>query len=503
MVLEKALKTWFGYSTFRPGQKEIIKEVLTGRDVLAVLPTGTGKSICYQLPALISKGLTLVVSPLLSLMEDQVQELKSTGIKSVAAINSFTEKRERDEVMSRLQEYNLIYTSPEMLQSPYFQQKLKKCSVSLFVIDEAHCLSQWGHDFRTDYLRLAEVRQALDSPPCLAITATATEEVQHDILRIMNMKARTFLYSVDRSNLCLSVESFENLHDKLKRLKSLIKTLKGNGMVYFSSRAWTESTALMLQNEGIEGVSYYHGGMTTEDRLLIQQQFMSGQLQLICCTSAFGMGINKKDIRYVIHFHYPLQLESYVQEIGRAGRDGENSLAVLLYCKEDQKLAKALSTGELLSDEQIRVLLTELSTSDYLSIEKERHLSELTGCSENAWQTLRYQLESRGVLQSNKIRPFSLESLSKDVKYEQDLRALDRQKKLYTFEAWIHSATCKREKLLAYFSEELKSKPVACCHVCGFNIQKYQDDLPAQTKDIRSWEEMLATIFLQYERNET
>ncbi|WP_088102253.1 RecQ family ATP-dependent DNA helicase [Halalkalibacter urbisdiaboli] len=498
MNLEDALYTWFGYSSFRSGQKEIIEAVLSGADVLAMLPTGTGKSICYQLPALLSDGLMVVVSPLLSLMEDQVQQLKSEGIKAVAAINSFTNPRERDILLQQLHTYKMIYTSPEMLQSRLFQNRLQQVKISYFVIDEAHCISQWGHDFRTDYLRLSEVRQALGTPPCLAITATATKAVQKDIVEKMELKQpQLFIHSVDRPNLVLAVESFETLSEKVERLKEVIKDLKGPGMVYFSSRTWSENIALLLQQEGVEGVSYYHGGMTNEDRLLIQQQFMNGQLQLICCTSAFGMGINKKDIRYVIHFHYPIQLESYVQEIGRAGRDGEKSLALLLYCKEDRKLAQSLLDRESLHDGHIRSILSLLIQVSQLTKEEEQRICQAASCTETAWQTLRFQLEQIGVLRGNNVRRFSIDAVFEELKYQFESRRAEKQKKLYELEKWIVSSTCRREQLLTYFAEEKQFDLEWCCDRCGYDYNVFIDKREPTVVTKETWQEELAHVFLQ------
>ncbi|HET6871655.1 MAG TPA: DEAD/DEAH box helicase, partial [Sporolactobacillaceae bacterium] len=239
-MLEKWLKERWGFETFRPGQKEVIEDVVAGQDVFAMLPTGSGKTLCYLLSGMILGGLTLVVSPLLSLMEDQVRQIKLMGEKRVAALNSFLSPAEKRDVLTNLNGLRFLFTSPEMLQIPGVTHALKQNGVKLFVVDEAHCVSQWGYDFRPDYLKLSKIKEDLDSPPCLALTATADKRVQEDIIRQLGMPAcQTHLYSVDRPNLTFQVETHGSLFSKYARLSELVKQLKGPGLVYFSSREGT------------------------------------------------------------------------------------------------------------------------------------------------------------------------------------------------------------------------------------------------------------------------
>ncbi|WP_368504542.1 ATP-dependent DNA helicase RecQ [Alkalihalophilus sp. As8PL] len=491
MKLERELEKWFGYPSFRPGQEEIIQAVMEEKDVLAVLPTGMGKSICYQLPALLKKGITIIVSPLLSLMEDQVQQLRSEGIKNVIAINSFMSLGEREEVLRSLSDYKLIYISPEMLQSEYIQRKLKALYISLFVVDEAHCISQWGHEFRSDYLRLEAARKQVGNPPCLAITATATPHVRKDICSYLGMtEYESFIHSVNRPNIAITVESFLGIDDKMQRLFALVESLEGPGMVYFSSRAWTEATARKLQERGMKGVNFYHGGMTNEDRLLIQQQFMHGELNVICCTSAFGMGINKNNIRFVIHFHYPTQMESYVQEVGRAGRDGEKSIAIVLFSEDDRGLARLLSQREQLSEEQIRELLMLLTKETHISTGLEAKLCAHVGCSEVAWNNVIVSLEEIGVVNEGEIRRFSIDSVADMLTKKFSRYHRTKQKQLTTFESWLHSRACRRAGLVHYFEEHTFQKQLDCCDRCGVTFERYctqekQKDRKPDSNDLK------------------
>ncbi|HYK73751.1 MAG TPA: RecQ family ATP-dependent DNA helicase, partial [Pseudoneobacillus sp.] len=363
MNLEEILYLSYGFQSFRPGQREVIASLIEKKDTIGVLPTGTGKSLCYQFVGDIHDGHILIVSPLLSLMQDQVEQMKAKGYKHVIAINSFLTSKQKRVVFQSLHKYKYIFISPEMLQVDYILHQLKNIPLSLFVVDEAHCISQWGYDFRTDYQKLGDIRKSLGSPLTLALTATATAEVIRDITSILDIKNATILEtSVDRPNISLKIDStYDDLKTKQQSLIDLLQTLQGPGIIYFSSKKLAEQTAELLKTNGIPKVMAYHGGMTQEDRILIQQQFINGQINYICATSAFGMGINKEDIRFVIHFHMPLQMESYLQEIGRAGRDGNQSLAILFYAPGDENLALQLVEGELPSVYQIDWLFSEIS----------------------------------------------------------------------------------------------------------------------------------------------
>lgn len=498
MELERALQTFFGYSTFRSGQKEVIEALRQNHDVIATLPTGTGKSVCYQLPALLSEGITVVISPLLSLMEDQVQQLRTEGIRAVTALNSFMSWKERESVLRKLSEYKIVYLSPEMLQMTHVQQRLREVGVAYFVVDEAHCISQWGHDFRPDYLRLGALKHELGCPPCLAVTATATEAVIEDIEKSLQLREPVLLrYPSDRPMISYRVEAYRTPEEKLDRLKELVKKLRGPGMIYFSSRLWTEKCARLLQEEGIGRVTFYHGGLSTEDRLLIQEQFMNGQIDIICCTSAFGMGINKKDIRYVLHFHYPADMESYVQEIGRAARDGKPSLALLLYSEEDKGRVRLLTDRLALEESGLKDALHSISAGAELTKELEEQFHARTGGEEAVWRLTRYFLQEEGVLSGERIQPFSAGRMYERIQTAYERHMQQKQRKLSAFEAWLDGTGCRRKSLLAYFSEQPGERSEQCCDDCGANVEAFFSESPPGPVPLKRWEEALEQLFFE------
>ncbi|WP_096200994.1 RecQ family ATP-dependent DNA helicase [Bacillus sp. FJAT-45350] len=506
MNLEKQLFENFGHAQFRTGQKEIIIDVLKGKDVLAMLPTGTGKSICYQLPAILSKWSTVVVSPLLSLMEDQVQQLKSEGIKNVVAINSFLDYKERKYILENLSQYKIIYVSPEILQSLELVNALRKRKVSLFVVDEAHCISQWGYEFRTDYLKLADVRNELENPPCLALTATATKDIQADICNQLNLhEPSKHIQSVDRKNIALSVQRVNTTNDKIIAITDLIKKLQGPGMIYFSSRKWAEKIASHLLNEQVGRVAYYHGGLETEDRLLIQQQFLNNQLDIICCTSAFGMGINKKNVRFVVHFHFPIQVESYLQEIGRAGRDGKESVAIVFYSDEDRRLPDLLISQELPTETELVAVLEYLVTHEQeetvLTKNVEDMIVNVCSIKETTWRFIKYQLESFEVLINGKLKIRGKEKEITRVIYKIIENRLEmKQIKRNEMEKWLTTTDCRRAEALKLFSETLLDSQDICCDNCGFEIERFYraNDQVGQPKlGALSWSDQLKRILHQ------
>lgn len=357
--LKGQLNRYFGFKNFRPGQQQVMTALLKHRDVLAVLPTGGGKTLLYQLYAAITHQRVIIVSPLISLMQDQVGRLQYLGSKHVVALTSGLDFKERQFVLKHLEQYQFIYVSPEMLANPQVITRLQKLAIGLLVIDEAHCISEWGPDFRPDYLKLAGVRKALKKPLTLMMTATATVKTRLDILRRLEMRpnqVKQVELPVNRKNIFLSAKILSNQSDKNDCLISLVNGLNGAGIIYFSSRNTAESVAAMLAQKTTKRTAAYHGGMENRARFQIQQQFMQGEIDVVCATSAFGMGIDKNNVRYVIHYHLPGNVQSYMQEIGRAGRDGKPALAILLYEPNDRYLQANLIENTYPEDQLIAYL---------------------------------------------------------------------------------------------------------------------------------------------------
>ncbi|MEK6918670.1 MAG: ATP-dependent DNA helicase RecQ [Nanoarchaeota archaeon] len=330
------LKRHFGYDNFRPMQKEVIDEIIKGNDTLVIMPTGGGKSICYQLPSLTFEGITLVISPLISLMKDQVDSLNANGI-SAEYINSSQTQGEIEEIKARIQmgEIKLLYIAPERLSQEEFKEFLKTQKISLIAIDEAHCISEWGHDFRPEYRNLKKLREEYPKIPISALTATATEKVRLDIIKQLSLKEeKVFISSFNRKNLILKV--VEKNRDVDRIIELLPKYKDESVIIYCFSRKDTESIAKNLTNYGFSALPY-HAGLSPETRRNNQELFIKDKINIIVATIAFGMGIDKPDVRLVIHHTFPKTLEGYYQEIGRAGRDGLESDCIMFYSNSDKR----------------------------------------------------------------------------------------------------------------------------------------------------------------------
>lgn len=335
MQIKQILKEYFGYDSFRPQQEEIIREVTAGNDCMVLMPTGGGKSICYQVPALAMPGTAVVVSPLISLMHDQVEALKANGI-SAEALNSGTDMTDDMIIRRRCAagDIKLLYVSPEKLMSeiPYLFSNIK---ISLFAIDEAHCISQWGHDFRPEYSQLGILKERFKHIPVMALTATADKITREDIKAQLHLEGKTFVSSFDRPNLSLAVRREGTKAAKMKFITRFIFSHPGDaGIIYCLSRKNTEAVAAALAKEGISA-AVYHAGLSHAERSSVQERFKMDRTQVVCATIAFGMGIDKSNVRWVIHYNLPKSLESFYQEIGRAGRDGAPADTILFYSIAD------------------------------------------------------------------------------------------------------------------------------------------------------------------------
>ncbi len=336
--MEIELSKYFGYSEFRDDQKEIIDHLLKKKNALVIKPTGFGKSILYQLPAMILPGLTLVISPLIALMKDQVDSLRSKNIDA-AFINSSLNKNDRNKHYKKLAEgkYKILFVTPERFRKSEFLDALKNCRISLLAVDEAHCISEWGHDFRPDYTRLKEFRKITEFPPVIALTATATPRVEQDIVSQLGFKEeeiKVFKKGIDRPNLHLYVKHLTGEDNKLKLILEIIKKNPGSGIVYFTLIKDLKYMSTLLHKKRIKHL-IYHGDLRPDERKRVQNQFMKGVNQLVLATNAFGMGIDKENIRFIIHAQIPGSIESYYQEIGRSGRDNLDSECLLLYDEDD------------------------------------------------------------------------------------------------------------------------------------------------------------------------
>ncbi|HLK30140.1 MAG TPA: ATP-dependent DNA helicase RecQ [Puia sp.] len=358
------LKKYFKHDSFRPLQEDIINAVLQKKDVLALLPTGGGKSICFQVPALMSDGLCLVISPLIALMKDQVESLRRKGITAFS-IHSGMSRKEVINTLKVAGESNckFLYVSPERLETNLFKEYLHSLNINLIAVDEAHCISQWGYDFRPPYLRIAALREELRNVPVLALTASATREVQNDICEKLHFKEQIiFRQSFDRPNLSYSVF---NVDVKINKIKEILKNVSGSSIVYCRSRRRTKEIADLLNMHGIHS-DYYHAGLTGEERNKKQEAWIKNETRVIVCTNAFGMGIDKPDVRTVVHADVPDCLENYYQEAGRAGRDGKKSYAVLLYTEKELNELKLLPDVHFPTLDDIRIVYQ--AVMNYLQI---------------------------------------------------------------------------------------------------------------------------------------
>lgn len=336
--IQATLEKYFHHSSFRANQEEIISEIVKGHDVLAVMATGGGKSLCYQLPALVLDGMTVVISPLIALMKNQVDVLSKQNVK-VETLNSLQTYDERLRVEKEMKEgaVKILYVSPERAAAKSFSDLLEKCKVSLFAVDEAHCISMWGHQFRPEYRMIKNLREKFPKVPFAAFTATATKRVREDIVSELALKNPTeFIGSFDRKNLHYSVICEKNQNARVQRIVSHVSSHKDvSGIIYCFSRAATEEIAQKLRQANILA-SPYHAGMSTPERNRIQEGFLNNSVKVVCATVAFGMGIDKPDVRYVIHSHMPKDIESYYQETGRAGRDGAPAQCIMFYSSADR-----------------------------------------------------------------------------------------------------------------------------------------------------------------------
>jgi ATP-dependent DNA helicase RecQ len=462
---ETVLKTTFGYDRFRPGQREVLEALAQGRDVLSVMPTGAGKSLCFQLPALALPGLTLVVSPLQALMKDQVQALEKRGVERVAFLNGLMSTEAQSQTLRALarSELRLLYVAPERFASQGFMQALSRNVLSLVAIDEAHCISAWGHDFRPEYRELAPFLAQHPSALRMALTATAPPKVRDDIVKTLQLRdpVRVVL-SPDRPNLKFEVESCP-AKEKADRLKQLAGQINGSMVVYGGKRADVEELALVLREAGHSALPY-HAGLPAEERLRVQEAFLTGEARIICATIAFGMGIDKPDVRAVIHHRHPASLEGYYQEAGRAGRDGKPSRCILLHATRDAALHRFFISNAFPTLEEHRKVYGFLKKGlppDQMEQADAELTTNKVKVALRTLQTAGYVLRDGHMFRA--VVPVERKPLDLSAHDNQRTHALGLLQHMLEY---AESRSCLRARLLRYFGEPPKLERCNACSAC-------------------------------------
>jgi ATP-dependent DNA helicase RecQ len=442
----------------RPEQLEAVESVLAGRDTMVVQPTGSGKSAIYQTAGLLLAGATVIVSPLLALQRDQLDSIAGQPHdEAAAAINSAASAARARDSFEKLRagELEYIFVAPEQLRKSEVVDALREGGVSLFVVDEAHCITEWGHDFRPDYLRLGAVVEALGHPVTLALTATASRAARDEIVERLRMRdPAVFVRGLDRPNIALRVDHFDSEEAKAAALLHRVRWAEKPGIVYAATRANAETLARALREEGVRA-EHYHAGMVSRDREAVQQRFMDGESEVIVATNAFGMGIDKADVRFVYHFDLPESLDSYYQEVGRAGRDGAASEAILFYREQNAGIRKfQAGGGKVVADEVERVLdALAAAAADT------KTLSTNSGVGPRKTEAIVAQLADEGAadLQADQWRlraDLDRETLARTVVERRELLRSRRKERLRQMQAYAALATCRREFLLRYFDDQ-------------------------------------------------
>ena len=490
--MRRTLRKTFGLDKLRPGQAEVIRSVLEGNHTLAIMPTGAGKSLCYQLPSLHLEGTTVVVSPLISLMKDQVDKLEDAGLEA-AQLNSALTTEEREENLEQIEseQSDFIFVTPERFTKQEFLADLRKRDVNFVVIDEAHCISEWGHDFRPAYLSLGAAVKTLGAPPVLALTATATPEVQADIEKQLDLGklcvVRTGIY---RPNLQFEVKRVTNEREKHEALIRILNEHEGTGIIYCSTVKTVEALTDWLKAFDFK-IEHYHGRMKPADRKRNQDAFMNGELKAIVATNAFGMGIDKPDIRFVVHYQMPGSLEAYYQEAGRAGRDGEPATCSLFYQLEDRRTHQFFLGGkhptfdDILAVHQALETLGAAETPVALSAVQE-HANTVSDSKVRVVLALLKEMKVVKELRGSKFRLLwvditrrELEVLTRlsEEKAEKDKEKLERMMQ------YGQSATCRWRLLHDYFGEVMKAERCGACDNCLHPLEE-QIALPEQQRAV-------------------
>jgi ATP-dependent DNA helicase RecQ len=472
----------FGYDQLRPGQEAATRAILDGHDTLAVMPTGSGKSLIYQVATKLMNGPTIIVSPLIALQRDQVENIEEQDMGKAALVNSTIKAAEWHEVFEELKKGDLefLFLAPEQFANEETQQQLKAAKPALFVVDEAHCISEWGHDFRPDYLRLGAIIEELGHPRVLALTATAAPPVREEILERLHMQDPVVVVrGFDRPNIWLGVETFHDEASKRQALIERVQEAEKPGIVYVATRKHAEEVAQTLQEAEVKA-DFYHAGMKAKERERVQEAFMDDEIEVIVATTAFGMGIDKADVRFVFHYDISDSVDSYYQEIGRAGRDGKASKAILFYNPKDVNLQLFFASSGKVGTDQ--VVLTAKVIQEHGEPVTTHELQEELGLSQTKLTQILSRLEENSVIEflptgeiALKEKHFEVDEVAEEVvKTHEQYRQFEHSR-VEMMRGYAEVMDCRREYLLNYFGEEY-DEPCGFCDNCDQGIVVEEDD---------------------------